>query len=253
MGIDMSKTTTINFSNEYVSPTFTNGLKAGIPIGLGYLVVSFTFGMTACLGGFSYFDALFMSMTNVTSAGQFAGMQLINNGATYLELMITVAIINIRYLLMSTALSQKLDTKMSLLKRMILSFGVTDETFSVASVEVEIVTFRYFMGLISIPYLGWSIGTLLGSLMDNLLNPSMQSAASIALYCMFVALVLPPSKHHKDIRFVVILTIITRLIMTFLPIFNQLSSGYSIIISACIAALIGGLIYKDKTQEVVHD
>lgn len=249
----MSKTTEKIASSEYVSPTFTNGLKAGIPIGLGYLVVSFTFGMTACLGGFSYFDALFMSMTNVTSAGQFAGMQLINTGAPYLEIMVTVAIINIRYLLMSTALSQKLDPTMSLIKRMILSFGVTDETFSVASVEVETVTFRYFMGLISIPYLGWALGTLLGSLMDNLLNPAMQSAASIALYCMFIALVLPPSKHHKDIRFVVLLTIIIRLIVTFTPILKNISSGYSIILSACIAALIGGFIYKDVSKEVAHE
>lgn len=249
----MSKNSEQIYKSEYVSPTFTNGLKAGIPIGLGYLVVSFTFGMTACLGGFSYFDALFMSMTNVTSAGQFAGMQLINNGAPYLEIMVTVAIINIRYLLMSTALSQKLDTKMSLLKRMILSFGVTDETFSVASVEVETVTFRYFMGLISIPYLGWALGTLLGSLMDNLLNPAMQSAASIALYCMFIALVLPPSKHHKDIRFVVFVTIIIRLIMTFTPVLKDISSGYSIILSACIAAMVGGLIYKEETSEVAND
>lgn len=249
----MGKQSEVINSNEYVLPTFTNGLKAGIPIGLGYLVVSFTFGMTACLGGFSYLDALFMSMTNVTSAGQFAGMQLINSGAPYLELMVTVAIINIRYLLMSTALSQKLDSKMSLLKRMLLSFGVTDETFSVASVEVETVTFRYFMGLISIPYIGWALGTLLGSLMDNLLNPAMQSAASIALYCMFIALVLPPSKHHKDIRLVVILTIIIRLIMTFTPYLNAISSGYSIILSACIAALIGAMIYKEDIKELADE
>jgi len=249
----MSKTAEKLNSTDYISPTFTNGLKAGIPIGLGYLVVSFTFGMTACLGGFSYFDALFMSMTNVTSAGQFAGMQLINSGAPYLEIMVTVAIINIRYLLMSTALSQKIDSKMSLLKRMVLSFGITDETFSVASVEVETVTFRYFIGLISLPYLGWALGTLLGSLMDNLLNPAIQSAASIALYCMFIALVLPPSKHHKDIRFVVVLTIIIRLLMTFTPILNTIPSGYSIILSACIAAMIGGLIYKEENQEVSHE
>jgi len=248
----MSKPAEKLTSTEYVSPTFSNGLKAGIPIGLGYLVVSFTFGMTACLGGFNYIEALFMSMTNVTSAGQFAGMQLINAGSPYLEIMITVGIINIRYLLMSTALSQKINTNMPIIKRLIISFGITDETFSVASVEVETVTFNYFMGLISIPYLGWALGTLLGSLMDNLLNPAMQSAASIALYCMFIALVLPPSKHHKDIRLVVILTMIIRLIMTITPLLNQISSGYSIIISACIAALIGGLIYKDDNVEVAN-
>jgi predicted branched-subunit amino acid permease len=240
-------------STEYVSPTFANGLKSGIPIGLGYIFVSFTFGMTASLGGFTFFEALFMSMTNLTSAGQFAGMQLINLGTPYLEMIITVGIINIRYLLMSTALSQKIDANMPMIKRLIISFGVTDETFSVASVEVEKVTFNYFMGLLFFPYIGWTVGTLLGSLMDNLLNPSMQSAASIALYCMFIALVLPPFKHHKDIRFVVVITIIIRLIMTLVPILNQISSGYSIILSACIAAAMGGMIYKEEDSEVVHE
>jgi predicted branched-subunit amino acid permease len=207
--------------------------------------------MTACLGGFSFSDALIMSMTNVTSAGQFAGMQLINLHAPYLEIMVTVAIINIRYLLMSTALSQKIDLAMPLWKRLILSFGITDETFSVASVEVETVTFPYFMGLISLPYLGWSVGTLLGSLMDNLMNSDMQSAASIALYCMFIALVLPPSKHHKDIRFVVILTVFIRLLFTFAPFLKDISAGYSIILSAMLAALIGSLVFGAKSKEVL--
>lgn len=146
-------------SNEYISPTYTNGLKAGIPIALGYLVVSFTFGMTACLNGFTLYEAVFMSMSNVTSAGQFAGMNLLIFGTHYSELLLTVSIINIRYLLMSTALSQKISRTMPLLQKLILAFGVTDETFTVASVEVETVTFPYFMGLVSLPYLGWSMGT----------------------------------------------------------------------------------------------
>ncbi len=238
-------------SNEYVEATYINGLKAGIPIALGYIVVSFTFGMTACLHGFTFFEAMFMSMTNLTSAGQFAGMQLITAGAPYLEMMVTVFIINIRYLLMSTALSQKINPKLSTVKRLLLSFGITDETFSVASVEVETVTFRYFIGLVTLPYWGWALGTLLGSLMDNVLNPDMQSAASIALYCMFIALVLPPSKHHHDIRFVVITTIIVRLILIFTPMLDRISAGYSMILAACIASFIGALRYHDK-KEAYH-
>ncbi|MBN2222180.1 MAG: AzlC family ABC transporter permease, partial [Vallitaleaceae bacterium] len=104
---------------EFLQPTYCNGLKAGIPIALGYIVVSFTFGMTAVLSGMSPIQAILMSLTNLTSAGQFAGLGLITGSSNYLELLVTVSIINIRYLLMSTALSQKL-VQMSLGKRMFL-------------------------------------------------------------------------------------------------------------------------------------
>ncbi|WZL80085.1 AzlC family ABC transporter permease [Vallitaleaceae bacterium 9-2] len=237
-------------SNEFVTPTYMNGLKAGFPIALGYLVVSFTFGMTACLNGFTLYEAVFMSMTNVTSAGQFAGMNLLISGTKYVELLLTVSIINIRYLLMSTALSQKISRTMPLYQKFILAFGVTDETFTVASVEVETITFPYFMGLVTLPYLGWSGGTFFGSLMDTFLNPDMQHAAAIALYCMFIALVLPPMKHHKNIRHVVFATMLIRLTMLLLPVVNQLSSGYAIILSACIGAFYGAYLEHKTSTEV---
>ena len=236
-------------SEEYVSPTYLNGLKAGLPIALGYFVVSFTFGMTACLNGFTPFEAIFMSMTNVTSAGQFAGMNLLVSGTKYMELLLTVSIINIRYLLMSTALSQKISP-MPLYQKLVLAFGITDETFTVASVKVETITFRYFMGLITLPYIGWSAGTFFGSLMDNFLNPNMQHSAAIALYCMFIALVVPPIKHHKNIRVVVLITIGFRLFLLLFPLTNHLSSGYAIILSACLGALTGAYIDCKKLKEV---
>ena len=233
---------------EFLPATYWNGLKAGIPIALGYIVVSFTFGMTAVLSGMSPIQAILMSLTNLTSAGQFAGLGLITGSSNYLELLVTVSIINIRYLLMSTALSQKL-VRMSLGKRMLLSFGVTDETFSVALVEVEEITFSYFFGLITLPIFGWTLGTTLGSFMDQFLSPQMQSAASIALYCMFIALVLPPAKHHKDIRFVVILTIVIKLAFDYLPLLGQISSGYRMIFSACIASIVGAIRFREVNYE----
>lgn len=235
--------------NDIVNSTFMNGFKAGLPIGLGYLIVSFTFGMTACLSGFTPWEAIIMSMTNVTSAGQFAGMQLITNHADYFELMLTVGIINLRYMLMSAALSQKLSDKMTFVQRLIIAFGITDEVFSVALVEVKEITFSYFMGLFSLPFLGWTLGTVLGTIMDNFMNQQLQNAAAIALYCMFIALVLPPAKHHKDIRFVVLLTILLRIVFSVVPYLNQLSSGYSIILSACIAALVGAFRYSPNPQD----
>lgn len=232
--------------SDVVNSTFINGFKAGLPIGLGYLIVSFTFGMTACINGFSPMDAIIMSMTNVTSAGQFAGMQLITQHADYMELMLTVGIINIRYMLMSAALSQKLSDKMTFVQRLIIAFGITDEVFSVALVEVKEVTLPYFIGLFTLPYLGWSLGTILGTFMDSFMSVGLQHAAAIALYCMFIALVLPPSKHHKDIRFVVVMTILLRIGFTVLPYLNNISSGYSIIICAIIAALIGALRFSPE-------
>lgn len=234
--------------NDIVNSTFMNGFKAGLPIGLGYLIVSFTFGMTACLNGFTPWEAILMSMTNVTSAGQFAGMQLITMHADYFELMLTVGIINIRYMLMSAALSQKLSDKMTLIQRLIIAFGITDEVFSVALVEVKEITFAYFVGLFSLPFLGWTFGTALGTIMDNFMNQQLQNSAAIALYCMFIALVLPPAKHHKDIRFVVLLTILLRICFTVVPVLNQITSGYSIIICASISAFIGALRYSPISE-----
>lgn len=226
-----------------LQPTYYNGLKAGIPIALGYFVVSFTFGMTGVLMGIAPHHLIIMSMTNLTSAGQFACVNLLSQGALYAELMVTVLLINIRYLLMSTALSQKLEKNVPFYKRLIMSAGITDETFSLALVEVETISFGFFMGLLTLPYLGWAAGTALGSLMDNVLDNTMQSAASIALYCMFIAIVLPSAKHHRDIRFAVVLTLVIKLLFLVFPLTRQLTAGYSIILSAIIAASIAAVIF----------
>lgn len=233
-------------TTEYIKPTYKNGFIAGIPIGLGYLFVSFTFGMTAIIAGLSPFEAVLMSASNCTSAGQLAGTNLIIGHSSYLELLITVSIINSRYFLMSTALSQKLHPSMTFMKRLIISFGMTDEVFAVTSVEVKDVTFSFFMGVFTLPFIGWTSGTLLGALIDSLMNPAMQHAASIAMYCMFIALVLPPAKHHADIRFVVLLTLVLRVLISLVPILNQISGGYSIIICGVTSAIIGAYRYHEE-------
>lgn len=244
----MTQTHTIETieSTEYTTANYKNGLIAGIPIGLGYLFVSFTFGMTAILAGLTPYEALLMSASNCTSAGQLAGVNLLVGQSNYLELLVTVSIINSRYFLMSTSLSQKLHPSMTFLKRLIISFGMTDEVFAVNSVEVKDVTFSFFMGVFTFPFIGWSLGTLSGALVDNLMNEPMQHAASIAMYCMFIALVLPPSKHHKDIRFVVVLTLIFRVLFATLPFLNQISEGYTIILCGIFASLIGSFRYQEE-------
>ncbi len=230
-------------------PTFILGIKHGIPIALGYFVVSFTFGMMATLGDISPFHAILISMTSVTSAGQFAGTNIMIAGGTYVELLVSMFVINSRYALMSASLSQKLTHHMAGWKKSIMAFLVTDETFTVASVEVTEVTFSYFMGLASLPYIGWAFGTVVGSFMDNLMSVSMQNAASIALYCMFIALFIPPAKKESSVRTVVLLTIIISSLLYYLPIFHFITTGYKIILAAILSSTYGALRYP-VTSEV---
>lgn len=142
--------------------TFYEGLKSGIPIGLGYLPVSFTFGFLAVSGGLPVWVAVFISLTNLTSAGQFAGTNLILAGAGYFEVALTTFVINLRYMLMSLSLSQKLDEKTGTGARLALAFGITDETFVVSSLHSGILKASYMLGLITMPILGWNLGTWLG-------------------------------------------------------------------------------------------
>lgn len=168
------------------------------------------------------------------------------DGGTYLELIISMLIINSRYMLMATALSQKIERQLPIWKKMILACFITDENFTIAMVEVETITFRYWLGVVMLPYLGWTTGTLLGAKMDTLLSSAMQNAASIALYCMFIALFIPPAKAQKPIRAVVLLTTATSLILYFAPLFAPITAGYKILIAAIIGSLFGAIRYPHK-------
>lgn len=233
---------------HFTQSTYLNGLKHGLPTALGYFVVAFTFGMIAHLGGLSSFYALLISMTSLTSAGQFAGLNIMFAGGSYLELTIAMVVINSRYSLMATAMSQKLAKGTTLLQKALMSLFITDENFSVAMVEVEKITWQYYMGVATLPYIGWSSGTLLGALVDNLLSPPMQNAASIALYCMFIALFIPPAKEHKPIRQVIIITIILGLILYYTPLFLFITTGYKIMLAAILGSIYGAVAFP---QEVV--
>ena len=233
---------------KHAEPTYLNGLKHGVPTALGYFVVSFTFGMIAHLGGMSTFYATMISMTSLTSAGQFAGLNIMFDGGTYPELIIAMIVINSRYSLMATAMSQKLAKGTGLLKKALMSIFITDENFAIAMVEVDKITFSYFLGVATLPYIGWSGGTLLGAMVDSLLSKPMQNAASIALYCMFIALFIPPAKEQKPIRQVIIVTVVIGLVLYYMPMFSIISTGYRIMIAAILGAVYGAVKHP---QEVV--
>lgn len=228
---------------------FKYGLKRGLPIALGYVPVSFTFGLMAVSGGIPIWMAIFISFSNLTSAGQFAGTNLIFMGAGYLEITLTTFVINIRYMLMSLSLTQRLDKGMSLPKRLLVGFGVTDEIFSIASMEHGTLTFPYLSGLIIGPLIGWTSGTALGALISAALPESLSSAMGIALYGMFIAIVLPVAKKSKPVIIIVAISVAIVCILRYLPLFDMVSSGFRIIIATIIGAGIGAILFPISDDE----
>ncbi len=228
---------------EIIMKQYRYGLKRGYPIALGYLPVSFTFGLMAVSGGLPVWLAIFISMSNLTSAGQFAGTRLILNGAGYLEIILTTFIINIRYMLMSLSLTQRLDKDMTLLRRMIIAFGVTDETFSMASMEAGKLSFPFLLGLITGPFLGWTAGTALGAFVCSSLPVALSSAMGIALYAMFIAIILPPAKKSKAVVTILLISITIACLLRYVPIFCFISSGFRTILATFLGAGIGAVLF----------
>ena len=222
---------------------FTEGLKDGVPIALGYLSVSFSIGIMALSSGLTVFQGAFMSLTNVTSAGQFAGIAVIASGGTLLELILTQVIINLRYALMSLSLSQKLPEKMSLRKRMVIAFANTDEIFAVAMNHANSLTFPYMVGLQTLPVLGWVSGTVLGAVAGQILPSAIGSALSVALYGMFIALVVPAAVKLRPVLLVAALAAFLRCAVYYIPLFSGISPGIAIIICTVLASAIGAILF----------
>lgn len=222
------------------------GVKHGVPIALGYLSVSFTFGMKAVADGLTAGQAVLISMTNLTSAGQFAGLPLMLGGASMIEMALTQLVINLRYALMSLSLSQRLDGSMTTLHRLLFSFANTDEIFAVASSQPEKVGRAYLYGLMSTPYVGWTLGTLLGAVAGQVLPAFVRTALGIAIYGMFLAIILPPARREKPVRLVVLLAVALSLCFRFIPFLSGVSGGFAIILCAVIASSAGALIFPVK-------
>ncbi len=227
---------------------FFTGIKHGIPICLGYLSVSFAFGITAVDSGLSILEALFISMSNLTSAGQLAAVPIIAGGGTLIELAIAQLIINLRYSLMSVTLSQKLGKTVSLLDRFIIAFAVTDEIFAVSSSKPYQVGRRYMYGLIITPFLGWSLGTLLGAVAGNILPDSVTAALGIAIYGMFIAIVVPVIKKSIPTALCVLIAVALGCAFNYLPLLSSVPSGFVIIICAVIASAIMAIAAPIKSN-----
>ena len=228
---------------------FRQGIRHGIPIALGYLSVSFAFGMKAVGDGLSVFQAVLISMTNVTSAGQLAALPLMVSQASMAEMALTQLTINLRYALMSLSLGPRLDETMGTPQRMAFAFMNTDEIFAVASSQPGKVGKTYLYGLMITPWFGWALGTLLGGAAGTLLPEFVRSALGIAIYGMFLAIILPPSRKLASVRLVTLTGIALSVCFRLIPGLNRISSGFTIIICAVAAASAGALIYPVGEEE----
>ena len=222
--------------------TFRRGVTSGLAIGLGYLSVSFSFGIMAVNSGLTWWQAVLISITNLTSAGQVAGVGIMASGGSPVEMAVTQLVINLRYSLMAISLSQKTDSSMTVPARLMSSYIITDEIFGLASTE-ERVCFKYLTGLGVLPVAGWTLGTFLGAIMGNVLPAFVAASLAIGIYGMFVAIVLPVCRKSKTISIICIISVVLAIIFRYVPfLYANVSSGFAIIICAVISAVIGVFI-----------
>ena len=232
---------------------FKQGMTDGIPIALGYMAVSFTFGIMAKDAGLTAFQAVLLSLTNLTSAGQFAGLGIIVASSSYLEMAFTQLVINLRYCLMSCALSQKLDLKAPFFHRFFIAYGNTDEIFGICSCREGKLDPFYCYGAISVASPGWAFGTFLGVLSGSILPARILSALGVALNGMFIAVIIPPAKTDKIIRGIVLASMAVSFVFTIIPVLNQISSGFRIILLTLLIAGTAAFLFPIKSEEDIEN
>lgn len=224
---------------------FRRGFHAGLPIGLGYFSVSLSFGILAVSYGFTWWQAALISALTITSAGQFSGIHTMLHPAQYMAMVISQLTINVRYSMMAVSLSQKVDRGFGKVARWLLGAFITDEIFAVAAGE-KVLTRRFLAGLAVLPWIGWVMGTLCGALAGSILPQSLVSAMCIALYGMFIAIVVPVAKKEKPVLAVVILAAALSCLFTWLPVLKEVSSGIAVSVCALVAAAVGAGLFPVK-------
>lgn len=228
---------------------FLEGVRDGLPICMGYFSVSMAFGLTAVMSGIPIGAAVMISLTNLTSAGQFAGINILAAGGSLVEIAMTTLIINLRYFLMSISLSQKVEQNMSVKERLGVSFGITDEIFAVSMQRDHAVTSAYMAGLIVTPVLGWTGGTFVGAVATSLMPTMLANALGIALYGMFIAVIVPPAREQKNVLFAVLLAIAASVACKYLPVIKNLSGGWTIILITMVVCAIAATLFPMKESE----
>lgn len=231
---------------------FFAGVKAGMPVCVGYFSVSFGFGAMAIAQGLTIWESILISASNLTSAGQFAGLTVIAAGAAILEMVLTQLVINSRYALMSLALSQKMGERIGFLPRLFIAFSNTDEIFALAMAHKEPLTVPFLLGLGGLPIIGWTGGTLLGALAGSVLPDMIRTALGVMLYGMFIAIVVPPARKERPVLVTAILALVLSCLFTWVPGLKEVSSGISIVICTVAAAGVCALLFPIPEEEVAE-
>ncbi|MBQ0028743.1 MAG: AzlC family ABC transporter permease [Lachnospiraceae bacterium] len=238
---------------------FRNGNRDGIPIALGYFAVAFTLGIAAKNAGFTALQAMVVSATNLASAGQYAGFTMVKEGATYLQMALMILVANARYMLMSSALSQKFSPDTPFFHRFLVGYSVTDEVFGICIAVPGKLNPMYAYGAMLLTVPGWSLGTYFGVLMGNILPANVVSALSVGLYGMFIAIIIPPSRKDKLILSLVVISMVLSFVCDIVPLISAIPSGIRIMILTVVIASVAAILFpvKDdpyavKDKEEVH-
>ncbi len=236
--------------NDWIN--FKEGVRDGMPIAIGYLAVSFTLGIAAKNAGITAFQATLMSLLNSTSAGEFAAISVIAAGASYVEVAIMQFVINLRYMLMSCALSQKIDKRYSFIHRLIMGGGITDEIFGISIGRSGKLSPYYTYGAMAVAVPAWALGTCLGVIMGNVLPVKLVSALSLALYAMFIAIIIPPATSNKILAFLIPVSMLVSYAFSVLPVVSSISSGTRIIILTVVIAGVAAVLFPVEDEEEDH-
>lgn len=225
---------------------FRNGLRDGLPIATGYFAVAFTLGIAARNAGFTALQTLVSSMTNLASAGQYAGYVVVASGASYFQMALMILVANARYMLMSSALSQKFDSATPFIHRFLVGYSVTDEIFGIAvSVPGKLnPVYVYSAMLLTVP--GWSLGSYFGVILGNALPSNVVSALSVGLYGMFIAIIIPPARKDKLILALVVISMVLSGIFEFAPLVSRIPAGMRVIILTVVIASVAAILFPVK-------
>lgn len=235
-----------NSNVTFSKQVFLEGIRDGIPIGLGYFAVAFSLGITARNAGLTPFQGFLASISNNASAGQYAAFVLIAAKASYLEIAIVTLVTNARYLLMSCALSQRISPETSLLHRFLLGYDVTDELFGLTISRPGFVEPFHTYGAVLVAAPGWAVGTALGISAGNLLPVSLVSALSVALYGMFLAVIIPPARKNRLIAALVCISFLASFLSDKLALFDRLPNGMQTIILTVGISVLAALFFPVK-------
>lgn len=227
---------------------FRQGMQDGIPIGLGYLAVSFSLGIAAQNAGMTAFQSFLASLLCNASAGEYAGFTLIGEAAPYIELILMTIIVNARYLLMSTAMSQRIKPKSNIIHRLLMGFYLTDEIFAIAIARPGYLNPYYTYGAVAVASPLWAIGTALGAIAGNLLPIRVVSAFSVALYGMFLAVIIPPARKDKVIAGIIAVSFIASAAGAYLPVVSEISEGTRTIILTVVISVAAALLFPKKQE-----